>query len=191
MMEKNMFSKNKILKSFAAAAIVLASQSALAADDKLIDGVYGEFATGTKTQMVRAGVTSDWDQRWFQSNGTHFSGYWDASVGAWRGTRYQNMPGATQKLMDIGFTPVFRFQRDDKKGFYAEAGIGVHYLSKLYDNDDNRLSTNFQFGDHIGIGYVFDNKWELGMKIQHFSNGGYKKPNSGVNFVNVKASYHF
>jgi lipid A 3-O-deacylase len=191
MMEKNMFSKNKLVKSLAAAAMVLVSQSGFAADDKLIDGAYGEFATGTKIQMLRAGVTSDWDQRWFQSNGTHFSGYWDASVGAWRGTSYQNMPGAKQYMMDVGFTPVFRFQRDDKKGFYAEAGIGVHYLSKLYDNDDNRLSTHFQFGDHVGIGYVFDNKWELGLKIQHFSNGGYKKPNSGVNFVNLKASYHF
>jgi hypothetical protein len=190
-MEKNMFSPNTLLKSLAATAIVLASQSGFAADDKLIDGVYGEFATGTRTQMVRAGVTSDWEKRWFQSNGTHLSGYWDASVGAWRGNRYQNMPGATQYLMDLGFTPVLRFQRDDKKGFYAEAGIGVHYLSKLYDNNDNRLSTHFQFGDHIGLGYVFDNKWELGMKIQHFSNGGYKKPNSGVNFLNLKASYRF
>jgi lipid A 3-O-deacylase len=186
-----MYCNFKLIKPLVVAAIAFASQSGYAADNQLIDGVYGEFATGTRTQMVRGGVTSDWSSRWFQSNGTHLSGYWDASAGAWRGNRFQNVPGATQKLFDIGFTPVFRFQRDDKKGFYAEAGIGIHYLSKLYDNNNNRLSTNFQFGDHIGVGYVFDNKWELGMKIQHFSNGGFKKPNSGVNFVNIKASYHF
>lgn len=179
------------MKSLAAAASLLAMQSGFAADDKLIDGAYAEFANGTHTRMLRAGATSDWSQRWFQSNGTHLSGYWDASAGAWRGNRYQNLRGATQSLYDIGFTPVFRFQRDDKRGFYAEGGVGVHWLSKLYDNDDNKLSTHFQFGDHIGVGYVFDNKWELGLKIQHFSNGGYKKPNSGVNFINVKASYAF
>ncbi len=190
-MKEYMSLQNQALKSLALAATLLVSHAAFAADDKLIDSVYGEFATGTQTQMVRAGVTSDWSQRWFQSNGTHLSGYWDASAGAWRANRYQNVEGSKQHLYDIGFTPVFRYERDDKKGFYAEGGIGLHMLSELYDNATYRLSTHFQFGDHIGVGYVFNNKWELGMKIQHFSNGGYKKPNSGVNFLNIKAAYHF
>ena len=179
------------MKSLAAVAAILAMQSGFAADNKLIDSVSAEYATGAKVRMVRVGIQSDWSQRWFQSNGTHLSGYWDASVSVWRGNQFQNIPGKKQNLTDIGFTPVLRFERDDKQGFYAEGGIGVHRLSDLYNNDDNRLSTRFQFGDHIGFGYVFDNKWELGAKIQHFSNGGYKKPNSGVNFVEVKAGYHF
>ncbi len=190
-MKDYMFFQKKVFNSLAVAMALLVTQSVFAADDKLIDGVYAEAASGAHIRMLRVGVTSDWSQRWFQSNGTHLSGYWDVSAGAWRGNHYQNVRGATQSLYDLGFTPVFRFQRDDKKGFYAEGGIGVHGLSKLYDNDDNKLSTHFQFGDHIGVGYVFDNKWELGVKIQHFSNGGYKKPNSGVNFVNIKASYQF
>ena len=190
-MKDYMFFKKQIFKTFAAAAALLVMQSGFAADDKLIDSVYGEFASGTQTQMVRAGVTSDWSKQWFKSNGTQLTGYWDASAGAWRANRYQNVKDRTQRLYDIGFTPVFRFENENKKGFYAEGGIGVHMLSELYDNADYRLSTHFQFGDHIGVGYVFDNKWELGMKIQHFSNGGYKKPNTGVNFVNLKASYHF
>ena len=41
------------------------------------------------------------------------------------------------------------------------------------------------------MGYVLANGWDIGAKIQHFSNGGYKKPNSGVNFFVVKAGYHF
>lgn len=183
--------RHNFLKLFAAGAALMAAPFAFAADGRLVDSVSAEFATGTRTQMVRVGIQSDWSARWFQSNGTHLSGYWDASFGAWRANRYKNVEGAIQHLTDIGFTPVFRFERDDKKGFYAEGGIGVHRLSRLYDNDDYRLSTLFQFGDHVGIGYVFDNKWEIGAKIQHFSNGGYKKPNTGVNFLNVKASYHF
>jgi hypothetical protein len=55
----------------------------------------------------------------------------------------------------------------------------------------NRLSTHFQFGDHIATGYVFDNNWEVALKLQHFSNGGYKKPNTGINYIEVKAAYHF
>ena len=186
-----MLPSNILLQFSAAAAALMAMSSGFAANDKLIDAAYGEFASGTRTQMVRTGVVSDWSARWFQSNGTHLSGYWDASIGAWRANHHKNIAGQTQNIFDIGFAPVFRFERDDKKGFYVEGGIGVHHLSKLYDNDGYRLSTYFQFGDHIGLGYVFDNKWELGAKFQHFSNGGYEKPNSGVNFVDLKASYRF
>ena len=190
-MKASMFFKKNLLKSIAGVAALAAMQSVLAADGKLIDSAYAEYANGTSTQMIRVGATSDWDKAWFKSNGTQLSGYWDASFGAWRGDRYRNVPGATQSLVDVGFTPVFRFENISKKGLYAEGGIGVHMLSKLYDNDDYRLSTHFQFGDHVGIGYVFDNNWEVAAKIQHFSNGGYKKPNTGVNFLNLKVAYHF
>ena len=180
-----------IKKIFVAAAAMAAMQSGFAADDKLVDTVYGEYGRGSKIQMGRIGATQDWSAQWFKSNGTHLSGYWDASFGAWRGKMAENVPGRHQNLVDVGFTPVFRFQSDDKKGFYVEGGIGVHLLSELYNNNDDRLSTAFQFGDHIGIGYVFDNKWELAAKIQHFSNGSIKKPNSGVDYAVVKLAYRF
>jgi hypothetical protein len=177
-------------KMIAAAAALLATQVAFA-DDKLIDSVSVDVGAGENVQMIRLNATKDWDARWFQSNGTHLSGYWEASTGVWRENRYMNREGDEHKLWDIGFTPVFRFENDNKKGIYYEGGIGVHMLSKLYNNSDNRLSTHFQFGDHIAMGYVFDNKWEAAVKLQHFSNGGYKKPNSGVNFLELKVAYHF
>jgi hypothetical protein len=177
-------------KMIAAAAALLATQIAFA-DDKLIDSVSVDVGAGENVQMIRLNATKDWDARWFQSNGTHLSGYWEASTGVWRENRYMNREGDEHKLWDIGFTPVFRFENDNKKGIYYEGGIGVHMLSKLYNNSDNRLSTHFQFGDHIAMGYVFDNKWEAAVKLQHFSNGGYKKPNSGVNFLELKVAYHF
>lgn len=177
-------------KLIAAAAALIAAQGAFA-DDKLIDSVSVDVGAGEHVQMVRFNAAKDWDNKWFQSNGTHLGGYWELSTGIWQENRYKNVVGAEQKLWDIGFTPVFRFQNDNKKGMYYEGGIGVHMLSKLYNNSDNRLSTHFQFGDHIAAGYVFDNNWEVAVKLQHFSNGGYKKPNSGVNFLELKAAYHF
>jgi lipid A 3-O-deacylase len=184
-----MFPTNKIWSLSALAAFAVA-QPVFAAD-KLVDSAAFEFGAGSKVQMVRFSAQSDWSRRWFESNGTHLSGYWDANLAFWRGNAYQNRPGQTQNITVANLTPVFRFEQDDKKGWYGEAGIGLSLLSKLYDNDSNRLSTHFQFGDHIGAGYVFDNKWELGAKIQHYSNGGYKKPNSGVNWLILKVSRHF
>lgn len=190
-MKAIMFPPGRIWKFLTALALSTATQCAFAADNKLIDSASFEFGSGAKVQMARVGAQSDWNRRWFASNGTHLSGYWDASLAQWRGTAYRNERGRHQNLTNIGFTPVFRFQRDDKLGWYAEGGIGLNLLSELYNNDSNRLSTKFQFGDHLGAGYVFNKNWEIGVKVQHFSNGGYKKPNSGVNFFVVKAAYRF
>jgi lipid A 3-O-deacylase len=145
----------------------------------------------SKVQLLRFGVQSDWSARWFASNGRHLSGYWDANLAQWRGNAYRNVPGQHQNITVAGLTPVFRYQRDDKLGWYAEGGIGIAVFSHLYNNDDNRLSTAFQFGDHLGVGYVLDKNWDIGAKVQHYSNGGFKKPNSGVNLFVVKATYRF
>jgi len=155
-----------------------------------VDSVSLEVASASRTQAVRAGLQWDWSSKWWQSNGTHIGGYWDLSLGQWRATRFQNRD-ATQSITDLGFTPVFRFQRDDMRGLYGEFGIGAHYLTGLYDNNGKHLSTHFQFGDHIGIGYVFRNGLDLGLRYQHFSNGGYSEPNDGVNFVVLRLRYGF
>lgn len=170
------------------AAVVAAP--ALAADFKF-DTASLEFGTTSKARIVRLGLQSQWDKKWFASNGTHVSGYWDLSLAQWRGSAYRGIHGDDLDITNIGFTPVFRFQADNKLGWYAEGGIGLNLLSKRYDNDNKQLSTNFQFGDHIGAGYVLANGWDVGMKIQHFSNGGYKKPNDGVNFLLLKAARAF
>ena len=181
---------HKVVQALAAVSILLAAPASWAAD-RVIDSASFEYGTGTKVKMVRAGLQSDWDVRWLASNGRHLSGYWDATVSYWRGDAYRGIPGQHQNIVSIGFTPVFRYQRDNKLGWYAEAGVGANLLSRTYNNDGDRLSTAFQFGDHLGLGYVMRNKWELGLKYQHFSNGSIKRPNSGVNFVVVKASYRF
>ena len=156
-----------------------------------LDSFSTEVGTGTKTQMLRVGLQSKWQQKWFESNGTHLSGYWDFNLAEWRANAYRNVKGQTQNLTTVGVTPVFRFENTNQQGWYFEGGIGANYLSELYDNNDFKLSTHFQFGDHIGTGYVFNNKLDVGFKIQHYSNGGYKKPNTGVNFVVLKAAYAF
>ena len=169
----------------------LSAGSASAADNGWLDSASFEFGTGKKVRLVRVAVQSDWDARWFASNGRHVGGYWDVSAAYWRGTAYRNVPGQRQTIGVVGITPVFRYQRDEKLGWYVEGGIGANLFSELYNNDDNRLSTAFQFGDHLGVGYVTDNKWDLGLKIQHYSNASIKRPNSGVNFIIASARYSF
>ena len=168
------------------AALATIPLSALA-----VDSISIEAGSSNHVNLARVAAQWDWSQRWFSSNGNHISGYWDLSLSQWRGNKYQNISGQHQNITDFGFTPVFRWQQDNKKGLYAEAGIGVHVLSHLYNNADKRLSTAFQFGDHVGIGYVFSNNLDLSLRFEHFSNAGIKQPNTGVNFGVVRASYRF
>lgn len=182
----------KSLVQFSLASLVaaIASSPAMAADT-IFDTASVEYGSTSKARIVRLGAQSQWDKHWFVSNGTHLSGYWDLTLAQWRGTAHRGIPGERQNITNLGFTPVFRLQADNKLGWYAEGGIGLNLLSKRYDNDGSELSTNFQFGDHFGAGYVFSNRWDVGLKVQHFSNGGYKKPNGGVNFLLLKAARAF
>ena len=185
-----MFSNKKISALAGFATVLLAGQAG-AADMGWIDSAAFEFGRGPEVHMARLSVQKDWDARWFASNGRHLSGYWDLSAAYWRGDAYRNVPGDHQNLGVVGITPVLRYQRDDRLGWYAEAGIGANLFSELYDNDDNKLSTAFQFGDHLGVGYVTPGKWDVGLKFQHYSNASIKRPNSGANFVILSARYKF
>jgi len=156
-----------------------------------IDSVSGEFATGNRSQFVRAGAQWDWDNQWYKSNGNFIGGYWDATLTQWRNNAYKGVEGDTQNITDIGITPVFRWQNDNRKGLYGEAAIGFHLFSHIYSNNNRQFSTAFQFGDHLGVGYVFDSGWDVALKVQHFSNGAIKHPNPGANLAVIKVGHSF
>lgn len=155
-----------------------------------VDGVGLEFGTGNSTQFVRGSLKWNFQRALYESERLAIKGYWDLSLAQWRGNRFQGQPGEHQNLTEIGITPMFRFQRPGSK-FYGEAGIGAHLLSELYDNNDRKLSTALEFGSKLGIGYQLSPRADVGLSIQHYSNGGIKHPNSGVNFVSMKVSYYF
>jgi hypothetical protein len=184
-------SLNKIFwKHVLALGGLLTMQAGFAAEP-LADSAAVEIGSGAKVQLIRFSAQKDWQKSWFASKDYHLSGYWDLNLAQWRGNAHQNVSGQKQNITVVGLTPVFRYERLDKRGWFAEAGIGAAFFSELYNNDDNRLSTSFEFADHLGAGYVLDNKWELSARLQHYSNGGIKQPNSGVNLFLVKAAYRF
>lgn len=156
-----------------------------------VDSGSFEFATGNRTEVIRIGAQWDWQQKWFEHDNSFLGGYWDLTAAYWRGSRFRDILADKQNIGDVGITPVFRFQKDGKTGPYFEAAIGAHLLSALYDNNGRMLSTRFEFGDSLGAGYQFSGGWNVGLKLQHFSNGGIEHPNSGVNFAVVSVSKRF
>lgn len=155
------------------------------------DSLSLEISSGNSTRLVRIGAQWKWDRYWQLSEGQRIEGYWDLTLGGWRGDKHGNTDGRTQSLIDLGITPVFRWYGASGIGVYGEGGIGAHLLSEHYDNNGHQLSTNLQFATHISVGYAWKSGLDVGLKIQHLSNGGIRQPNSGVNFAGVRIAYPF
>lgn len=96
-------------------------------------------------------------------------------------------------LGDLGLTPILRLQGAGRSGVFAEAGVGVHVLSRTRLSDDKVFSTAFQFGDRVAVGYRFGDTLdsELALRLQHYSNAGIKEPNPGINFFLLQYSARF
>jgi lipid A 3-O-deacylase len=175
------------IKALLALALACAATCASA-----VDSVALEYGTGNRTDIVRLSAQWDWQKPLWQSASSELRGHWDANLTHWHGSRFNNVVGASQDFVSAGITPVVRWQgANSKTGLYGEAGLGVHWFSSLYNNNGSQLSTHYQFGTLLGTGYRFSNKFDLGLRIQHFSNGGFKQPNTGVNLAIVRAAYRF
>lgn len=92
--------------------------------------------------------------------------------------------------------------RPDRRVYAAvQMGLGISYLSKVYDRNTN--PKNLFFSTHISYllvtnAYLFakvNPHWNvsLGFNYNHISNGGMKEPNKGMNFPtwNAGAVYQF
>ena len=175
------------LRAYTLAAALLAFASAPA---RAIDGMALELGRGDDgVDMARVGVQWDWGKRWFQGARWHLGGYWDVALGYWhQGDARAN---EHEDIVDLGVTPVFRIQPNSLTGPYVEAGVGAHVLSHS-SIGDRRMSTAFQFGDHIGVGYRFGRSgYDIGYRFQHLSNASIKRPNPGINFHQIRLRYNF
>ncbi len=182
-MKKRKFAPNKLwVAGILLSSVHLASHA--------VDAAYVTISGGKKAEKIALGLQWNWDAKWFESNGNHVSGYWDPDVGRWHGSDHFTLHG-TQIMREIGITPIFRWQKDSKLGFYGEAGIGARLISAHWNNAARQLITRFQFGDTLAVGTVFNNGWDAALKLEHISNAGIKTPNSGMNFLGVRANYHF
>lgn len=182
---------NKFRPVIAALALLSASSAALA-----IDGVSLEFggsdSSNSSVNLYRIGVRWDWNQKLIEAGDWHVGGYWEADLGYWDNRSAGSTAGG---LFDVGFTPVFRFQQNSISGVspYAELGVGVHLLSKTSVSTQRQFGSSFQFGDHIGAGVRFggQGRYDIGYRYQHLSNAGFKQPNQGINFHQLRLQYHF
>ena len=152
-----------------------------------------EAGTGDESaDRVGAALQWQWDSRWFESGDWFLGGYTEVSISYWDGDSGRT---GNSTLSEVGVTPVFRLQRYNNNNSmtpYFEFGIGAHYMSdsKFGDKD---MSTEFQFGDHVGVGFVFGDRqqYDISYRYQHYSNADIETPNPGINFNLLRFGYSF
>lgn len=153
-----------------------------------IDGASFEAGRGEeRTDSWRLGVSWHWQRQWFAERAWRLGGYWELQFGQWS--------GPISSVTDVSLTPVFRLEPSSAAdpSPYLEAAIGFHLVSDYRISTRRFFSTKFQFGDHIGAGVRFGGRREhdVGLRLQHLSNGGLRRPNPGINFLQLRYQYHF
>jgi lipid A 3-O-deacylase len=182
--------RNKLRASavsgLAAAAVSLLPPAARA---KELTSPYGAFVEAGASKDARsavAGIAWTWVQpsRW---GAGHASGYLETSVGEWACKRRagDDYHGCSTQL---GVTPVIRYTPDTWDHWYMELGIGANAIVPAWKTEKRRFATEFNFGDHIGLGRKFGDQGrdEIELRAEHYSNGGYKLPNPGENWLQLR-----
>ena len=140
------------------------------AEDRWVDSVsmtVGKDDNSNNTDIYRFGVQNRWNRTWLDGGAWFVSGYWDAALAYWDSDIETN-----SSLNDLSLTPILRLQRDAELSRsitpFSEIGVGGHLLSEK-EIGDRDLSTNFQFGSHLGVGLGFGDKgrYELMYRYQH------------------------
>lgn len=113
----------------------------------------------------------------------------EVELAAWR------VPKA-RDLLELGYSPVLRLERPLSGGtsvFFVEGSIGARLLSHTRVAPERSLSTAFQFSDMLGVGVQWgaQGRSTLGLRYQHVSNLGIKRPNPGLDFGQLYYTHRF
>ncbi len=139
--------------------------------------------------VVGAALTWAQPSKW---GAGHASGYLEAAVGDWVCDRAQRV-GYRHCSMQFGLTPVLRYEPSRWSHWYMELGIGANAISPAWLTDKRRFSTEFNLGDHLGLGRKLDDagRDEIELRVEHYSNGGIQHPNPGENWIQLRCMHWF
>jgi lipid A 3-O-deacylase len=179
-------------------ALLLVSSGAMAAparedpDRWSPDLMFAQAGTdSTTTSAYALGAVWDWSWRRHYGLGV-LTGYTEGTVGHWQTDDAAR--GGPHSYTQLGVTPVLRFfPGDNNDRWFAELGLGVNYITPVYQGYGKSFSTEVNFGDHLGVGRLLGSHRlaSVALRMQHFSNGGIDRPNPGENFVQLRYTYQF
>ena len=91
-------------------------------------------------------------------------------------------------VTQFGAAPILRWYPWRGRPWLIEGGIGLNTISPAYRNGRKRFGSEFNFGDHFGVGARFDRRGtrEMALRVEHYSSGGIEEPNPGEEFLQLR-----
>lgn len=126
---------------------------------------------------------SFWTYR-FSGNGSRLDLLGELGVAYWHADGSRR----PRDVWQFSAIPMLRWTFDNR--YYIEAGIGATVFSSTRFANKN-ISTAFQFGDHIGVGMHLSPHSRLSLRYSHYSNAGIKRPNPGLNLLQLTYTYQY
>jgi hypothetical protein len=145
------------------------------------------FMAGTDTDIetARLAYRFDFNKAQWQTKNFLLSAGLEASIGHWQSPSQY----IYRSIDDAGIAPIFKLKTDTSSPWYAEVGVGIHYLSNTHIRDYSK-STQFQFGDQFGFGWE-NNQFRVGYKYMHVSNANIEIPNPSTDFNMIEVGYRY
>jgi lipid A 3-O-deacylase len=138
--------------------------------------------------LIGAGLSWDWSWH-YSSAAAELSARTELLLNEWRA---DDFGGGHQSFTQLVLLPTLRMQvAQGRSPWFLELGIGASYMDPLYVTPEKQFSTRFNFYDVLGVGYSLGRDRELGLRLNHVSNGGIKKPNPGEEFVQLRFLQRF
>lgn len=136
-------------------------------------------------------VGAVWPWSWQrQVRGSRLEGITEAYVARWSVKDSGGRAGFTH----FGVVPLLRLRfSEGRSPWFIEGGIGITYMDRVYRTSDSQFSTQYNFSDVLGAGRNFGagQRHEVSVRLTHFSNGGLKEPNPGMNLVRLRYGVMF
>jgi lipid A 3-O-deacylase len=154
----------------------------------------GAFVQGGLAEHHAYNVTAGvlWPWSWRRDFGrTQLTGLTEGFVSHWSA---RDETQQRQSFTQIGVVPMVRMRLDGGRSpWFLEGGIGLSVMDRKYRSGSREFSTAFNFVDVVGVGRNFgpDGRHELGLRLNHVSNAGIKKPNPGETFVQLRYAVRF
>lgn len=167
--------------------LTLPAAAQTAGDDDRADdraGIALQFAAGP--QAVRSTLAWQSPVLWRRAE-TADAGRLEATVEL--GVSYWSAHGERGPccVWQLSAVPLLRWWPGAGRWF-VEGGIGATLFSHTHFAD-RAISTAFQFGDTVGVGYQFTPDLRVSLRFAHFSNADIKRPNPGLNVLQLSLTH--
>jgi lipid A 3-O-deacylase len=179
------------MKTTKLACLILAGLFSLAissahAIDFTPDGVSAQAGVGRHgAAMAGVGVVWDWDFQRMRRK-AELTAHTELMF---NGLRAEALGGGRDTYVQLVVLPSLRMRlARGESPWFIEIGIGASYMDALYTTPHKTFSTRWNFYDMMGIGHSFgaEHQHELNLRWVHMSNAGYRKPNPGEDFVQLR-----